>query len=47
MPLEWPYWPVSRQARLPEHVGTAQNASRNTMPWFARCWMFGVAIACP
>jgi hypothetical protein len=42
MPLLWPYWPVSSAARLPEHVGTAQNASRKTIPWFASCWMFVV-----
>src|SRR6188508_2189009 len=47
MPLEWPYWPVRRQARLPEHVGTAQNAWRKSTPWLARWTMLGVATAKP
>ena len=42
MPLSTPYWPVSRQARLPEQVGIAQNASRKRTPWSASSWMFGV-----
>ena len=35
-------WPVSSAAREPEHTGAAQNAWRNSTPWSARCWMFGV-----
>ena len=34
--------PVSSAARDPEHTGAAQNAWRNSTPWSARCWMFGV-----
>ena len=34
--------PVSRAARDPEHTGAAQKAWRNSTPWSARCWMFGV-----
>ena len=32
MPLEWAYWPVSRQARLAEQVEAAQNALRKIIP---------------
>ena len=42
MPLLCPYWPVRRQALLPEQVGTAQNALRKRRPWSASRWMFGV-----
>ena len=44
MPFVCPYWPVSRQARLAEQVGAAQNALRKRIPWSARRWMFGVGI---
>ena len=47
MPLVCAHWPVSRQARLPEHVGAAQNASRNSIPWSASRWMFGVGTWWP
>ena len=45
IPLPAPPWPVSRQARLPEQVGIAQKASRNSTPWSASSWMFGVGTA--
>lgn len=32
IPLLWPYWPVRRHARLPEHVGTTQKPCRNSTP---------------
>jgi len=38
---------VSRQARLAEHVGAAQNACRKSMPWSASAWMFGVGTWWP
>ena len=44
MPLECAYWPVSRQARLAEHVGAAQNACRKSTPCSARPWSLGVGI---
>ena len=47
MPFECAHWPVSRQARLPEHVGAAQNAWRKSRPWSASRWMFGVGTGCP
>ena len=47
IPLECAHWPVSRHARLPEHVGAAQNAWRNSSPWSASRWMFGVGTECP
>ena len=46
MPLEWAYWPVSRQALLPEHVGAAQKAWRKSTPSSARRWMLGVLTEC-
>ena len=45
MPLEWAYWPVSRHARLAEHVEAAQNAWRKSTPSSARPWMRGVGTA--
>ncbi len=42
MPLTCAHWPVSRHARLPEHDGAAQKAWRNSSPWSASRWMFGV-----
>jgi hypothetical protein len=42
MPLLWQYWPVRREARLPEQVGAAQNAFRKRTPWSASSWMLGV-----
>ena len=47
IPLECAHWPVSRHARLPEQVGAAQNAWRNSRPWSASRWMFGVGTGCP
>ena len=47
MPFVCVHWPVRSAARLPEHVGAAQNASRNSMPWSASRWMFGVGTWCP
>ena len=47
MPLLWPYCPVSRQARLAEQVGAAQNAWRKSTPWSASAWMFGVGTWWP
>ena len=41
------HWPVSRQARLPEQVGAAQNASRKSTPWSESRWMFGVGTWWP
>ena len=47
MPFECAHWPVSRQAREPEQVGAAQNACRNSRPWSASRWMFGVGTGWP
>ena len=47
MPLLCGNSPVSSAARLPEHVGAAQNASRNSRPWSASRWMFGVGTWSP
>ena len=44
MPLECAYCPVSRQARLAEHVGAAQNACRKSTPCSASPWIRGVGI---
>ena len=46
-PVRVAHWPVSRHAREPEHVGAAQNAWRNSRPWSASRWMFGVGTWCP
>ena len=34
--------PVSSAARLGEQTGAAENAWRNSSPWSASRWMFGV-----
>ena len=47
IPLRWQCSPVRRAARLPEHTGAELKAWRNSTPWSARCWMFGVGTWCP
>ena len=47
MPLVWLYSPVSSAARLPEQTGAAANAWRNSRPWSASRWMFGVGTWWP
>ena len=47
MPLECAYCPVSRQARLAEHVDAAQNALRKSIPCSASPWIRGVRTAYP
>jgi hypothetical protein len=47
MPFECGYWPVTKEARLPEHVDAAAKALRNRIPWSASSWMFGVGIWWP
>src|SRR4028118_920890 len=47
MPLEWAYWPVSRQALLPEHVGAAQEGwgeGAPHSPWREPDRAFGVGV---
>ena len=47
MPQLWAHWPVSRLARLGEHVGLAQKAWRKRTPSPASRWMCGVGTAYP
>ena len=47
MPFECGYWPVTRLARLPEQLETAAKALRNSSPWSASSWMFGVGMKWP
>ena len=44
IPLQCGQRPVSIAARLGEHTGAAANACRNSSPWSASRWMFGVTI---
>ena len=42
MPLQCGHLPVSNAARLGEQDGAAEKALRNSRPWSASRWMFGV-----
>ena len=47
MPFACGQRPVSSAARLGEQVGAAANALRNSSPWSASRWMFGVVQLVP